>query len=83
MKLFNHVSDSALVDLYWDTTRDNWAIPEHVMIAYGRAVIEHSAATILKRDLAAVIGYANSYSDNAFLDMADAVLALLKKGSEA
>lgn len=31
-------TDAELVDLYWKTTVDDWAIPDHVMVAYGRAV---------------------------------------------
>jgi hypothetical protein len=34
------LSDAALIDLYWHTTGDDWAIPEDVMVRYARAVIE-------------------------------------------
>lgn len=33
------LSDAALVDLYWQTTGDDWAIPDEVMVKFGRAVL--------------------------------------------
>ena len=27
-----------IVDLYWHTTGDDWAIPEHIMLAFARAI---------------------------------------------
>lgn len=38
------LSDAAIVDLYWRTTGDDWAIPEEVMIKFARA-IEVAAVT--------------------------------------
>lgn len=33
-------SDAALVDLYWKASGDDWAIPDWLMVKYGRAVLE-------------------------------------------
>lgn len=33
------LTDAALVDLYWRTTGDDWAIPDDVIIRYGGAVL--------------------------------------------
>ena len=33
------MSDAEIVDLYWATSGDDWAIPETVMIAFARAVL--------------------------------------------
>lgn len=33
------LTDAALVDLYWSAAGDGWAIPEAVMVKFGRAVL--------------------------------------------
>lgn len=33
-------SDATLVDLYWKASGDDWAIPDWLMVKYGRAVLE-------------------------------------------
>ena len=33
------VSDAELVDLWWETCSDEWAIPDHLMVEFGRAAI--------------------------------------------
>lgn len=35
----SEISNKALVDLYWQTSRDDWPIPERVMVEFGRAVL--------------------------------------------
>ena len=37
------LSDKFLVDLYWSTTGDDWAIPDSVMVAFARAVLAADA----------------------------------------
>lgn len=33
------MTDAEIVDLYWATSGDDWAIPEAVMVAFARAVL--------------------------------------------
>ena len=41
-------TDAALVDLWWSICNDEWAVPEDVMVAFGRAVL--STARAARRD---------------------------------
>lgn len=34
------ITDQGLIDLWWKTCSDEWAIPEYLMIAFGRAAIK-------------------------------------------
>lgn len=39
MSLNNEISNSQLIDLYWKASGDDWAIPDWLMVKFGRAVL--------------------------------------------
>lgn len=39
------LSDAFLVDLYWRTTGDNWAMPDELIVKFGRALLA-AASTV-------------------------------------
>lgn len=42
--LRDRITDAQIVDLYWRTTGDDWAIPDRVMVAFARAVLAETTA---------------------------------------
>lgn len=81
-------TEAELVDLYWKTSGDDWAIPEHVMVAFARAVIAQVRADA-EAPLEREVQFAEDQANNLAGDLAvvtaerDALQAVIAEALEA